>query len=238
MIVVHFYKDIKLVYSVYANNLEEVKKEPLKYYTEYTKNMFIVDKKFEHPIVIDEQIREMNKKEKVERNIEVQLYDGEYIKDKKLILVKKPGNFYYWDNKQSEWILNEDELKNNYFKIVEQYKEEKLESGFEYKYKDKTYIQKCREKDISTISTNIISLQTLEKIGINKKITWYFSDESYSVFGLKELQDLMMFGVSFVQSVYDTEHFFKTQNPKDILTKEEFETKRKEIYNKIIGEYN
>lgn len=238
MIVVHFYKDIKLVYSVYANNLEEVKREPLKYYTEYTKNMFIVDKEFEHPIVIDEQIREMNKEEKVERNIEVQLYDGEYIKDKKLILVKKPGNFYYWDNKQSKWILNEDELKNNYFKIVEQYKEESLENGFEYKYKDKTYIQKCREKDISTISTNIISLQTLEKIGINKKITWYFSDESYAVFGLKELQDLMMFGVSFVQSVYDTEHFFKTQNPKDVLTKEEFETKRKEIYNKIIGEYN
>lgn len=238
MIVVHFYKDIKLVYSVYANNLEEVKKEPLKYYIEYTKNMFIVDKEFEHPIVTDEQIREMNKEEKVERNIEVQLYDGEYIKDKKLILVKKPGNFYYWDNKQSKWILNEDELKNNYFKIVEQYKEESLESGFEYKYKDKTYIQKCREKDISTISTNIISLQTLEKIGINKKITWYFSDESYAVFELKELQDLMMFGVSFVQSVYDTEHFFKTQNPKDILTKEEFETKRKEIYNKIIGEYN
>lgn len=238
MIVVHFYKDIKLVYSVYANNLEEVKREPLKYYTEYTKNMFIVDKEFEHPIVIDEQIREMNKEEKVERNIEVQLYDGEYIKDKKLILVKKPGNFYYWDNKQSKWILNEDKLKNNYFKIVEQYKEESLESGFEYKYKDKTYIQKCREKDISTISTNIISLQTLEKIGINKKITWYFSDESYAVFGLKELQDLMMFGVSFVQSIYDTEHFFKTQKPKENLIKEEFETKRKEIYNKIIGEYN
>lgn len=238
MIVVHFYKDIKLVYSVYANSLEEVKKEPLKYYSEYTKNMFIVDKEFEYPIISDNQIREMNKEEKIEKNIEVQLYDGEYIKNKKLIFVEKPGEFYYWDNKQNKWLLNEEELKNNYFEIIEQYKKEKLESGFEYKYKDKIYIQKCREKDISTISTNIISLQTLEKIGINREITWYFSDESYIVFGLKELQDLMMFGVSFVQSVYDTEHFFKTQKPKEVLTKEEFENKRKEIYNKLIGENN
>ena len=44
---------------------------------------------------------------------------------------------------------------------------------------------------------------------------------------------LASFGKTFTQSVYDTEHHFKTKvNPKE-LTKEEFEAKRKEIHSKL-----
>ena len=51
--------------------------------------------------------------------------------------------------------------------------------------------------------------------------------------GLTELGMLMLFGTTFVQSVYDTEHHFKTKvNPKE-LTKTEFEAKRKEIHNTL-----
>ena len=41
------------------------------------------------------------------------------------------------------------------------------------------------------------------------------------------------YGTSSVQSVYDTENYFKTKvNPKE-LTKAEFEAKRKEIHTKL-----
>ena len=53
--------------------------------------------------------------------------------------------------------------------------------------------------------------------------------------GLNELGMLMLYGTTFVQSVYDTENYFKTKvNPKE-LTKDEFETKRKEIHNKLVN---
>ena len=51
--------------------------------------------------------------------------------------------------------------------------------------------------------------------------------------GLTELGMLMVFGTTFVQSVYDTENYFKTKvNPKE-LTKAEFESKRKEIHSNL-----
>lgn len=51
--------------------------------------------------------------------------------------------------------------------------------------------------------------------------------------GLQELGQLMLFGTTFVQSVYDTENYFKTKvNPKEV-TSVEFESKRKEIHLKL-----
>jgi len=51
--------------------------------------------------------------------------------------------------------------------------------------------------------------------------------------GLNELGMLMLFGTTFIQSVYDAENYFKTKvNPKD-LSKDEFEKKRKEIHNAL-----
>ena len=51
--------------------------------------------------------------------------------------------------------------------------------------------------------------------------------------GLQELGTLMLYGTTFVQSVYDTENYFKTKvDPKEV-TSDEFESKRKEIHLKL-----
>ena len=72
-----------------------------------------------------------------------------------------------------------------------------------------------------------------EKLGVSKKITWYFEDNVGMTAGLNELDMLMLFGTTFIQSVYDTENYFKTkENPKE-LTKADFEKKRKEIHLKL-----
>ena len=80
---------------------------------------------------------------------------------------------------------------------------------------------------------NIVALQTAKTLGIEKKITWYFEDNVGMTAGLQELGQLMLYGTTFVQSVYDTENWFKTKvNPKEV-TKAEFESKRKEIHSKL-----
>lgn len=79
----------------------------------------------------------------------------------------------------------------------------------------------------------IVALQIAKEMKVDKKVTWYFEDNFGMEAGLQELGQLMLYGTTFVQSVYDTENYFKTKvNPKD-LSKAEFESKRKEIHNTL-----
>ena len=117
--------------------------------------------------------------------------------------------------------------------LIDTLKTQVLDYGFDYKVGDKHHRQRCRDKDIAFMVANIVALNTAKGLGIDKKVTWYFEDNFGMEAGLQELGMLMLYGTTFVQSVYDTENYFKTKvNPKE-LTKAEFEAKRKEIHTKL-----
>ena len=233
---INFYKKEKLIFSVYAESLEDVLKSPLSYFPNYTTDVLITDISYQYPIFKDDMLREMTKEERVRNNIPVQLDDGEFIKDKKLITVPKPaGNqkYLYWDKEKLIWILDNQKEYDDYCNLIDDLKAKSLEYGFDYKVDGKEHRQKCRDADISKMVSVIVSLQLAKEMKVDKKVTWYFEDNVGMEAGLKELGMLMLFGTTFVQSVYDTEHHFKTKvNPKE-LTKAEFEAKRKEIHTKL-----
>jgi hypothetical protein len=196
--------------------------------------MIITDITYQYPIFKDDVLREMSKEEKVRANIEVQLEDGEFIKDKKLITVPKPaGNqkYMYWD--KDKWLLDNQKEFDDYCDLIDELKAKSLEYGFDYKVKDKDHRQKCRDTDIAKMVSVIIALQIAKEMKVDKKVTWYFEDNFGMEAGLQELGQLMLFGTTFVQSVYDTENYFKTKvNPKEV-TSVEFESKRKEIHSNL-----
>ena len=233
---INFYKKEKLIFSVYAESLEDVLKSPLSYFQGYTNDMIITDITYQYPIFKDDVLREMSKEEKVRANIEVQLEDGEFIKDKKLITVPKPaGNqkYMYWDKEKSLWILDNQKEFDDYCTLIDELKAKSLDYGFDYKVKDKDHRQKCRDTDIAKMVSVIVALQIAKEMKVDKKVTWYFEDNFGMEAGLQELGQLMLFGTTFVQSVYDTENYFKTKvNPKEV-TGAEFESKRKEIHLKL-----
>jgi hypothetical protein len=231
---INFYKKEKLIFSVYAESLEDVLKSPLSYFNGYTQDMIITDITYQYPIYKDDVLREMTKEEKVRNNIPVQLVDGEFIKDKKLIVVPKPaGNekYMYWD--KDKWLLDNQKEFDDYCNLIDELKAKSLAYGFDYKVKDKDHRQKCRDTDIAKMVSVIVALQIAKEMKVDKKVTWYFEDNVGMSAGLQELGQLMLYGTTFVQSVYDTENYFKTKvNPKD-LSKSEFEAKRKEIHTKL-----
>lgn len=233
---INFYKKEKLIFSVYAENLEDVLKSPLSYFQGYTNDMIITDITYQYPIFKDDVLREMSKEEKVRANIEVQLEDGEFIKDKKLITVPKPaGNqkYMYWDKEKSLWILDNQKEFDDYCTLIDELKAKSLDYGFDYKVKDKDHRQKCRDTDIAKMVSVIVALQIAKEMKVDKKVTWYFEDNFGMEAGLQELGTLMLYGTTFVQSVYDTENYFKTKvNPKEV-TSVEFESKRKEIHSNL-----
>lgn len=233
---INFYKKEKLIFSVYAESLEDVLKSPLSYFNGYTQDMIITDITYQYPIFKDDVLREMTKEEKVRANIPVQLEDGEIIKDKKLITVSKPiGNPKYlsWNKEKGLWLLDNEREYQDYMNLIDDLKAKSLAYGFDYKVEGKEHRQKCRDTDISKMVSVIVSLQLAKSMGVEKKVTWYFEDNVGMSAGLQELGQLMLYGTTFVQSVYDTENYFKTKvNPKD-LSKSEFEAKRKEIHTKL-----
>jgi len=233
---INFYKKEKLIFSVYAESLEDVLKSPLSYFQGHTQDMIITDITYQYPFFKDDVLREMSKEEKVRAGIEVTLEDGEIIKDKKLIVVPKPaGNqkYMYWDKEKSLWVLDNQKEYDDYCTLIDNLKAEALAYGFDYKVDGKEHRQRCRDKDIAFMVANVMALDVAAKLGKTKKTTWYFEDNYGMPAGLTELGMLMLFGTTFVQSVYDTEHHFKTKvNPKE-LTKAEFESKRKEIHNAL-----
>ena len=234
---INFYKKEKLIFSVYAESLEDVLKSPLSYFNGYTQDMIITDITYQYPFFKDDVLREMSKEEKVRANIDVQLDDGEFIKDKKLITVPKPaGNqkYMYWDKEKSLWILDNQKEYDDYCALIDDLKAKSLEYGFDYKVEGKEHRQRCRDKDITSLASNI-SIMLAEKmiLGKEKPITWYFEDNFGLKLDLEQSLILASFGKTFTQSVYDTEIYFKTKvNPKN-LTKAEFEAKRKEIHTKL-----
>lgn len=231
---INFYKKDKLIFSVYADELDDVLAKPQDYFSGYSSDMIITDVKYEYPIFKDDRLREMTKEEKVRANIPVQLVDGEFIKDKKLIVVPKPaGNekYMYWD--KDKWLLDNQKEFDDYCTLIDELKAKSLVYGFDYKVDGKEHRQKCRDTDIAKMVSVIVALQIAEKLGKIKKITWYFEDNFGMEAGLQELGTLMLYGTTFVQSVYDTENYFKTKvNPKEV-TSDEFESKRKEIHLKL-----
>lgn len=234
---INFYKKDKLIFSVYAESLEDVLKSPLSYFQGYNQDMIITDVTYQYPFYKDEILREMTREEKLRANIEITLEDGEIIKDKKIIKVPKPaGNPKYlsWNKEKGQWDLDNEREYQDYITLIDDFKAKSLAYGFDYKVDGKEHRQRCRDKDIAFMVANVMALQIAEKLGKIKKTTWYFEDNVGMTAGLQELGQLMLYGTTFVQSVYDTEHYFKTKvNPKE-LTKAEFESKRKEIHNKLV----
>ena len=234
---INFYKKDKLIFSVYAESLEDVLKSPLSYFPAYTPDVIITDISYQYPIYKDDTLREMTKEEKVRSNIPVQLEDGEIIKDKKLIVIPKPaGNqkYMYWDKEKSLWILDNQKEYDDYCTLIDDLKAEALAYGFDYKVDGKEHRQNCRDKDITLLASNV-TFMLAEKIikGKEKPITWYFYDNFGLKLDLEQSLILASYGKTFTQSVYDTENYFKTKvNPKE-LTKAEFESKRKEIHSNL-----
>lgn len=234
---INFYKKEKLIFSVYAESLEDVLKSPLSYLQDYTNDMIITDVQYKYPIFINGKLREMTKYEMVENGIEVQLEAGEVIRNKKIVKIEKPQKnekYLSWNKEKEQWEYDTEREQKDYFDIIDSLKATILEYGFDYKVDGKEHRQRCRDKDITLLASNITFMMAEKTVyGKEKTITWYFEDNFGLELDLQKSLVLASFGKTFTQSVYDTENYFKTEILPKELTKEEFEAKRKEIHIKL-----
>ena len=230
---IYIYKKEKLIDTL-NYDINEFKKE---WYPDFQDDMQIYDKKFEYPIFEKGMLREMTRDEKVFNNIEVVLDEGEFIQNKKIIKVPKPqdnSKYLNWDKEKHLWLLDTEKQYQDYINTIDNIKSKILEYGFDYKVDGKEHRQKCRDKDITLLASNVTFMLAEKTIyGKKKPITWYFYDNFGLKLDLEQSLILASYGKTFTQSVYDTENYFKTKVNPFPLTKDEFEKKRKEIHSSL-----
>lgn len=147
----------------------------------------------------------------------------------------KPSPYHILKNKK--WVVEDKEgFKEYCFNNIDNIKQEILEYGFDYEITNgDKHRQRCRDNDIAKMVATVVSLQLAKSLGLEQKVTWYFEDNVGMTVGLIELGKLMLFGTTFIQSIYDTENYFKTLKDIKKISKNEFEIKRKELHIKIVG---
>ncbi|CAN2327174.1 Penicillin-binding protein [Fusobacterium sp. oral taxon C10] len=208
-------------------------------YPELNKDDYVViesNEVFKHPTydTITNTIREMSKEELIEEGIEIQLEPGEIIRGKKLIKVPKPEKnekYLIWNREKGVWEYDSKKEKEDYFQLVDTLKAEALEYGFDYQ----GHRQRLRIKDLIYMEIAIKSLEiSKKKFKKDLKSTWYFHDNFGMTMSIEDLEDMMFSGTMFIQSIFNSENYFKTQvEPKD-LTKEEFKNKINELHNLVM----
>lgn len=135
------------------------------------------------------------------------------------------------------WIIKDKEKYKEYcHEEIDKVKAEILEYGFDYLIDDVPHRQRCRDKDIAYMVATVTGLQLAKQI-FNQDVIkkWYFEDDFGADMNLIEIGTLMLYGMNFIQSVFDTESFFKNLEEPRIITRLEFENKRKEIHRQLVG---
>lgn len=147
-------------------------------------------------------------------------------------LKDKPSPYHVL--KGGEWQIEDLEGFRAYCnKNIDEIKAQVLEYGFDYQ----GHQQRCRDKDIALMVATVTSLQVIKNVlNKDKTIIWYLEDNHGFKMDLLGMSKLMLLGTTFIQSIYDTENYFKTLETPVLITREMFESKRKEIHLKLAEE--
>jgi penicillin-binding protein 1A len=179
-------------------------------------------------------IREMSREELIEEGIEVQLEPGEVVRDKKIVKIPKPNKnekYLTWNRDSAIWEYDSKREKDDYFNLVDQLKNEALEYGFDYK----NHRQRLRTKDLIYMEISIKSLEIgKKKTKRDLKSTWYFQDGFGMPMSVEDLEDMMFSGTMFIQSIFNSESFFKTEIEPKELKITEFKNKVNELHKLVM----
>nr|DAM90662.1 MAG TPA: hypothetical protein [Caudoviricetes sp.] len=141
----------------------------------------------------------------------------------------KPSPYHVFKNKK--WIVEDKDGFKEYCNTkINTIKNEILDYGFDYEVNNVKHRQKCRVKDITFMAITAL-VMFLVKTFLHKDITrtWYFEDDFGYEMDMVKLVQLMFYGSNFVQSVYDTENFFKLLEEPKLINKDDYLVKIKEF---------
>lgn len=226
-------KGVKLLDTL-NYTLEEFKNNPQGCYPNWNPSSMIASEvKYEHPCMDQSgELREKTREERIAEGEEELLQDGEYVEGGKIITVPAPENLLkkVWDNITRSWRegAEENEISNHYKNLINTYKAEILENGFDFN----GHQQKCREKDLALLGNAVSALDDMQTFNISTEehgINWAFNDNDIVNMTETELRRMRIAGAEFINNVYGVEATLKAAEPNILLKKEDFMSKINEL---------
>lgn len=120
-------KTLELTAKPVAPSYLEFKSNPFKFYPNWnTKNHLASETLFQDPILIDNQIREKTREEKIILDNKLDLLaDGEYVENNEIIVVQAPDNLFkkYWNKENNLWEegATKEEIDNEVNRLFDEY---------------------------------------------------------------------------------------------------------------------
>ena len=179
------------------------------------------------------------------------LRDGEkLLVSGKIEIVEQPvddiQHIWAWNKKTFLWenIITKEQLRKNYFKIIEQHKKDCIDSGFMFR----GYQQKCRVLDMNWITQRMNQTRddALAKDQINfkyelingttkdklMKVGWVFNHNEVLLLDIIDFKEMFDLGAKFTEGAYLVEEVLKDGQLNFELTLNDFRLKVKE-YSKV-----
>lgn len=157
------------------------------------------------------------------------LRDGEYIEGEEIKSVVMPIDLVVpkWNKELKIWEerATQKEIKEHYFDMINKFKAEILEVGFDFN----SHQQKCREKDLALLGNAIAANEDAQVYSKTPVSHWSFNDHDVVEMSLEDLKHLRIAGATFVQTIFLVEAQLKSANPDILLSKESFINKVDEL---------
>lgn len=215
MKIINFYDGIKKVYSVYAEDIADVKNNPQGYYDKYSQDLIITDVEYSNPILENGKLREMTREEKIVLGLDVSLKEGEVIKGNKIIKLAKPSQYHKWTGK--EWSVNLEEVKENKRQELKLFRASKIDedivvSGDPFQVK---------ERDLNNFY-NIKTIADLNPAIKTQKVTWILADNTAKEFTYEQIMNVLVAYIMRKQELF-TKFAVLTERLEACTTVEEIE---------------
>lgn len=215
MKIINFYDGIRKVYSVYAEDIADVKNNPQGYYDKYSQDLIITDVEYSNPILENGKLREMTREEKIVLGLDVSLEEGEVIKGNKIIKLARPSKYHKWNGK--EWTVDIEEVKENKRQELKTIRANKIDedilvSGDPFQVK---------ERDLNNLY-NIKTIADLNPAIKTQKVTWILADNTAKEFTYEQIMNVLVAYIMRKQELF-TKFAVLTERLEACTTVEEIE---------------
>lgn len=211
-IIVYIYnKELELIGQPYITSYDDFVSNPQGFYPTWDEeNMYVSKDKLQYPIVEDNLLREKTQKElKLEGIIE--LDDGEYIEDGKLIVVEYDEKLGYlkrmWNKETHIWYegANEEEITEHMGVLVTKLLYDVMAIGCEVTIQEEKHQQSLDDDKRKALNERISGFDLAQELGTPiSQVAWPFKDDGTDtvVMSVDEFKQMTLYCLGYGEKCY------------------------------------
>lgn len=208
---VHIYNE-NLKYLIGLNyEYEDFKKNPTLYYPDWNTSYYATENKYEYPMIDENGIIREKTQEELKLEGIIELDDGEYIEDGKLIVVKYDEKLGYlkraWNKETHVWYegATEDEITEHMGVLVTKLLYDVMAIGCEVTIQEEKHQQSLDDDKRKALNERISGFDLAQELGTPiSQVAWPFRDDGTDtvVMSVDEFKQMTLYCLGYGEKCY------------------------------------